>query len=71
MPDLSNELVFHRKWWWDPIDMEIFKLLEDPLQRQLVAVSLDTQAAMLKTQAEGLQKLSGLRNDPANDPGTR
>jgi hypothetical protein len=60
MPDLSDELVFHRKWWWDPIDMEIFKQLEDPLQRQLVAVSLDTQAAMLKTQAEGLQKLSGL-----------
>jgi hypothetical protein len=47
MPDLSNELVFHRKWWWDPIDMEIFKLLEDPLQRQLVAVSLDTQAAIV------------------------
>jgi hypothetical protein len=60
MPDLADELLFHRKWWWDPIDMEIFKRLEDPLQKQLLAVSLETQAAMLKTQAEGLQKLGGL-----------
>ena len=60
MGDLSEELLFHRKWWWDPIDMEIFKRLEDPLQKQLLAVSLETQAAMLKTQAEGLQKLGGL-----------
>jgi len=60
MGDLSEELLFHRKWWWDPIDMEIFKRLEDPLQKQLMAVSLETQAAMLKTQAEGLQKLGGL-----------
>lgn len=60
MNDLSNELLFHRKWWWDPIDMEIFKHLEDPLQKQLLAVSLETQAAVLKTQADGLQKLGSL-----------
>ena len=60
MHDLANELVFNRKWWWDPIDMEIFKHLEDTLQKQLVAVSLETQAAMLKTQAEGLQKMGSL-----------
>ena len=56
MPDLS-QLALHPKWWWDPIDMEIFKNLGDAAQRQVVAVSLQTQAEMLKVQAAGLEKL--------------
>jgi len=54
---LPEDLVFHRKWWWDPIDMEIFKELEESVQHQLIAISLETQAQMLKTQAAGLEKL--------------
>jgi hypothetical protein len=54
---LAPELVFNRKWWWDPIDMEIFKDLGVELQRQLLAISLETQATMLKVQAEGVAKL--------------
>lgn len=57
--ELSPELLFHRRWWWDPIDMEIFKNLNEVAQRQLIAVSLQTQASMLKTQAEGLEKMAG------------
>jgi len=68
MPDLKDllserlplELIFHRRWWWDPVDMKIFKNLNEVTQRQMVAVSLQTQAAMLKTQAEGSEKLAGL-----------
>lgn len=56
---LPSELIFRRQWWWDPIDMEIFKNLSEVAQRQLVAVSLQTQAAVLKTQAEGLEKMAG------------
>jgi hypothetical protein len=56
---LSPELIFHRRWWWDPIDMEVFRGLNEVVQRQLVTVSLQTQAAMLKTQAEGLEKMAG------------
>ncbi|HXS14498.1 MAG TPA: hypothetical protein VN734_17495 [Acidobacteriaceae bacterium] len=56
MADIS-QLAFHPKWWWDPIDMEIFKNLENNAQRQIVAVSLQTQAEMLKVQAAGLEKI--------------
>lgn len=54
---LPEELAFQRKWWWDPIDMEIFKKLETNVQQQLIAVSLETQAQILKTQAAGLEKI--------------
>ena len=54
-----NDLAFRRHWWWDPIDMEIFKKLEQGVQHEVLAVSLDTQAQMLKTHAAGLEKISG------------
>ena len=57
MADLSSSLVWHRKWWWDPIDMEIFKELEDEVQKQVIAISLKTQAQMLKTQAAGIEEI--------------
>ena len=60
MADLSNELVFNRKWWWDPIDMEIFKELEEEVQQRVLAVSLETQAAVLRSQAAGLEKIGAL-----------
>ncbi len=54
---IPPQLALNRKWWWDPIDMEIFKNLGDAAQRQLVAVSLQTQAEMLKVQAAGFEKI--------------
>jgi hypothetical protein len=54
---LPEDLIFHRKWWWDPIDMEIFKKLEENVQRQVLAISLETQAQVLKTQAAGMEKM--------------
>jgi hypothetical protein len=48
-PVLSPGMIFHRGWWRDPIDMEIFKNLNEVAQRQLLAVSLQTQAAVLRT----------------------
>ena len=60
MADLPNELLFRRRWWWDPIDMEVLKTLKPDVQHQIVAVSLETQAQMLKTQAAGMEKMSGL-----------
>jgi hypothetical protein len=61
MSDFSThippQLALNRKWWWDPIDMEIFKNLGDTAQRQLVAASLQTQAEMLKVQAAGFEKM--------------
>jgi hypothetical protein len=62
MSDFSSaniplQLAYNRKWWWDPIDMEIFKNLGDVAQRQLVAVSLQTQAEILKVQAAGFERM--------------
>ena len=54
---LPEDLISHRRWWWDPIDMEIFKKLEENMQRQVLAISLDTQAQVLKTQAAGIEKM--------------
>ena len=60
MADLPSELLFRRKWWWDPIDMEVLKTLKQVAQQELVAISLETQAQMLKTQAAGMEKMSSL-----------
>lgn len=60
MDDLANELQFRRRWWWDPIDMGIFHKLDDRVQRELLAVSLETQAQILKTHAAGLEKMGGV-----------
>jgi len=57
MADIPNELMYNRKWWWDPIDMEVFKSLEEDTQRDLVAISLQTQAEMLRVQAAGYEKI--------------
>jgi hypothetical protein len=57
IPNIPPQLAYNRKWWWDPIDMEIFKNLGDAAQRQLVAVSLQTQAEILKVQAAGFEKM--------------
>jgi hypothetical protein len=60
MADLPSELIFNRRWWWDPIDMEVLKTLKPDIQHQLVAISLETQAQMSKIQAAGMEKMSGL-----------
>ena len=60
MADIPSELLFHRRWWWDPIDMEILKGLKPDIQRQLISLSLDTQAQVLRSQAEGMEKMSQL-----------
>ncbi len=54
---LPSELIFRRHWWWDPIDMEVFKKFDQHLQHDLLAISLDTQAQMTKTYAAGLEKM--------------
>jgi hypothetical protein len=59
MHDIPSELIYNRKWWWDPIDMEVFKNLGEVSQRQLVAISLEVQSQILKTQAAGLEKMAG------------
>ena len=57
MSDIPAQLIYNRKWWWDPIDMEVFKNLGDEAQRELVAISLQTQAEMLKVQAAGYERI--------------
>ncbi len=60
MAHLAEELAFNRKWWWDPIDMEIFKELTQEMQRQVIAISVATQAQMLKVQAEGVAQIGNI-----------
>ncbi len=60
MADLSNSLIWQRKWWWDPIDMEIFKELEDEVQKQVITISLKTQAQILKTQAAAIEEIGNV-----------
>jgi hypothetical protein len=55
--DLPNSLAFNPKWWWDPIDMEVFKNLGDAEQRDLIAISIQTQAEILRVQAAGYEKI--------------
>jgi hypothetical protein len=57
MGDVPNELAFRRNWWWDPIDMEFFRRLEQNIQREVLAISLQTQAEILRTHAAGLEKM--------------
>jgi hypothetical protein len=40
--------------------MEVFKNLGDAVQQQIVAVSLQNSAQMLRLQAEGLEKIAGV-----------
>jgi hypothetical protein len=54
---IPAQLVYNRKWWWDPIDMEVFKNLGDAAQRQAIAISIQTQADMLKAQAAGYERI--------------
>ena len=58
MTHLDPEFAFNRKWWWDPIDMEIFKILDQAAQRQLVAISLEVQSEVLKVQAAGVARMA-------------
>jgi hypothetical protein len=67
MADLSSSLIWNKRWWWDPIDMEIFKELEDEVQQQVVAVSLRTQAQMLKIQAAGFEEMGNIIGGKAGD----
>jgi hypothetical protein len=57
MSDIPAQLIYNRKWWWDPIDMEVFKNLGEAVQREVVGISLRTQAEMLKVQAAGYEKI--------------
>jgi hypothetical protein len=58
--NMSDELAWKWRWWWDPVPFEVFKELGDEAQKQIVAVSLEAQASMLRTQAEALTKIGGL-----------
>lgn len=60
MAELPSELLWKWKWWWDPVPPEVFKELEEVMQRQLVAVTLEAQAQMLRTQAEALSKIGNM-----------
>ena len=58
MAELPDDLIFRRRWWWDPIDMEVLKHLKQNVLQEVVAISLDTQAQVMKTQAAGMEKMS-------------
>lgn len=58
--NVPHQLAYQRKWWWDPIDMEVFKNLGDAVQQQIVAISLQNNAQMLRLQADGLEKIAGV-----------
>jgi hypothetical protein len=62
MSDLPNALAFNRRWWWDPPPPEILRLFEEEIQRQLVTISLETQATILRTHAEAFTKMAGIVN---------
>ncbi len=43
-----------------PGSPEVFKELEESVQRQVIAITLDAQAQSLRTQADAMSKVSGL-----------
>lgn len=55
---IPSELLFKWKWWFDPVPFPYFERLDVAIQREIVAVSLQTQAEMLKIQADGMRRLS-------------
>ncbi|HTQ57902.1 MAG TPA: hypothetical protein VMI94_25725 [Bryobacteraceae bacterium] len=57
MAELSDELLWKWKIWWDPVPPWVFKELDDSIQRQVVAISLEAQAQVLRTQAEAIAKI--------------
>jgi len=57
MAELSDELIWKWKIWWDPVPPWVFKELNEGVQQQLVAISLEAQAQVLRTQAEAFSKM--------------
>ena len=57
MAELSDELVWKWKIWWDPVPPWVFKELDEGVQQEVVAISLEAQAQVLRTQAEALSKI--------------
>jgi hypothetical protein len=57
---MNEKFRFNPQWWWDPVDMEIYKELPIELQRQVVAISVATQAQMLKVQSEGVAQIGAI-----------
>jgi hypothetical protein len=57
MAELSDELLWKWKIWWDPVPPWVFKELEEGIQNQIVAISLEAQAQMLRAQADAISKI--------------
>lgn len=57
MAELSEELLWKWKIWWDPVPPWVFKELDDEVQKQVVAVSLEAQAQVLRTQADAIARI--------------
>jgi hypothetical protein len=60
MADLPRDLLWNWRIWWDPVPPEVFRELEESVQRQVLAISLEAQAQMAKTQADALSKIGGV-----------
>lgn len=60
MADLSDELLWKLKIWWDPVPPWVFKELDEGIQQQVVAISLEAQAQVMRTQADAMAKMAGV-----------
>ena len=57
---LAEELIWKRKWWWDPVPIEIFRQLEVFEQRDFVIKTLEANAAISQIQTDTLKSLTAL-----------
>ena len=57
---LAQELIWKRKWWWDPVPFEIFRQLEIPEQRDFLIKTLEANAAISQIQTDTLKSLTAL-----------
>ena len=57
---LAQELLWKRKWWWDPVPFELFKELEIIEQKDVILKTLEANAAISQIQTDTLKSLAAL-----------
>ena len=57
---MADDLLWKWRWWWDPVPIELFRELENEVQKQVIAIGVEAQANMLRTQVDALTKISGI-----------
>lgn len=57
---LAEELIWKRKWWWDPVPDIIIRQLDIQEQREFLIKTLEANAAISQIQTDTLKALTAV-----------